>query len=492
MSTRVISKKEDLDIFRRGENGDNQTVFKFESIEIELGVFQHCFLHANQIVAKEIIFDNCKFIGYSTSKKFSIKTSFKTKITFNNCNFERELVISDASFEGLYFIKCDIKEIYIENSTFSSYPIVFQHFQFGLGKIFFNKCLFFKALNFIGNDSSIENVTIRDSVFLNDYSLGKKNYESIRIYSESSSFGTFSLENINIHRKQFLRKSIYYTQFSKQISEKFSLFIKLTKSKFNVFEINNIHFTHLHFNEIEVKNRLSINNINGYIRETESTKKIYSDFEFSNNSINSLTIRNSDFRKTNILYWDDNQIVKRFLCDFIKWPLNVKHYKKEEGGNKKELYLKYRHSYRNLKSYMLANNNTIDSAELKGLELESYRKMLSPIGKFKSDFGNYIMLSLNRFTNNYGRYWILPILIMLLGGIIPFSLIIFFSTCSLASVFDYLNYYFVYLNPTHSFKFIDGVNFNFASSLLDFLFGRVWNSYLIYQVIRGFRKYSSK
>ncbi len=107
---------------------------------------------------------------------------------------------------------------------------------------------------------------------------------------------------------------------------------------------------------------------------------------------------------------------------------------------------------------------------------------------------DYLIFSLNRYSNNHGTsYW---------RGI-GFTFIVgwFFFYCSLLTTkgFDYTSfdwevcksyfkYYFDFMNPTHRINYLEAETPGAWSYLWDFL-GRVFISYGIYQTVQAFRKY---
>ena len=145
-------------------------------------------------------------------------------------------------------------------------------------------------------------------------------------------------------------------------------------------------------------------------------------------------------------------------------------------------------TYRSLKNVAQENHDAPQAIEHYAREMETYSRVLS---KQKGRHIDKAILAVNRWTNNFGLNWVLPIGWILVCGSIFYALLLYSLSLSPTNP-DCWDQFFVFLNPAHRARFIGvPVDWGFWSYTIDFLF-RIIETTLIYQTIIAFRKYSRK
>ncbi len=114
--------------------------------------------------------------------------------------------------------------------------------------------------------------------------------------------------------------------------------------------------------------------------------------------------------------------------------------------------------------------------------------------EFFTILSDYLIFSLNRYSNNHGTsYWRGIAFTFLVGWAFFYSSLLTTQGFDYTS-FDweicksYFKYYFDFMNPTHRIDYLKPLEAGAWSYLWDFL-GRVFISYGIYQTVQAFRKY---
>ncbi|WP_170106615.1 pentapeptide repeat-containing protein [Christiangramia gaetbulicola] len=171
----------------------------------------------------------------------------------------------------------------------------------------------------------------------------------------------------------------------------------------------------------------------------------------------------------------------------------------EEGLEEKgEIYTaNKRETFRLIKHIFQSNNDSVTSQKFSLLESITHRKEIwfRLNHDFRSkDLWDYILLTLNRFSNNHKTSYIRGFAFTIFLGLFTFIFVAWSSkTYEPATNFDQFDFglavsHFVqFLTPTHKFDYIDE-NPSGQFYLLDFL-GRIIIAYGIYQTIQAFRKF---
>jgi hypothetical protein len=151
--------------------------------------------------------------------------------------------------------------------------------------------------------------------------------------------------------------------------------------------------------------------------------------------------------------------------------------------------------------------DTIRSLEYQSREVEAHYNNLSKWfhGRFPFVDLTKINLWLNKWSNNFGRYWARGILFsFIVGGIFFYCLVISTQEYRIAFAFDYnssfLQSFLKFMNPLRFFELENlfknpegqsSVTLSWVSYLCDFL-GRVFVAYGFYQTIQAFRRFGRK
>lgn len=157
-----------------------------------------------------------------------------------------------------------------------------------------------------------------------------------------------------------------------------------------------------------------------------------------------------------------------------------------------------RETFRIIKRYHESQSNIIESLPFKILEKETLRIELL---QFKNSFINLVnrfILWLNKKSNNYGVEFGRGLFFTAIVGLLFFILSIittenYYFTInpfewSSDTFLKSVKYYFISLNPTHKYTYLDDEAPKTAFYVWDFL-GRIFVGYGIYQTIQAFRKF---
>jgi hypothetical protein len=160
----------------------------------------------------------------------------------------------------------------------------------------------------------------------------------------------------------------------------------------------------------------------------------------------------------------------------VKWNFNISAY---EGI--KDEYL--RELFRQLKNICSNNLDKFSQLKFEQLEMHFYSKEL----KWGKNFGDWLILMSNRYSNNHGQDWQRALKWLFLFSIINYVFLhISFKSFSCFHVGNFLSF----VLPIHSLKDIlcGEQVFNGWVMFWDML-QRLISSYLIFQFLRAFRKY---
>lgn len=199
----------------------------------------------------------------------------------------------------------------------------------------------------------------------------------------------------------------------------------------------------------------------------------------------------------------DNVSMDNIKASNVKWFENSQ---LEIGSNPtaEETYRGIREISRQLKHALASSGNQIDSLLFKAREMQAYRNELNTKGN-KYSLSDRAIMSVN-MSNNYGLSWLKPtwiILLITLGFyviMLPlFSNIISYNPVGgladvssvLREFWDNFDVFWQMFNPARKFS---STYSEIDSGLLQFLdlFHRIILGVFIYQIIKGFRRLSSK
>jgi len=122
--------------------------------------------------------------------------------------------------------------------------------------------------------------------------------------------------------------------------------------------------------------------------------------------------------------------------------------------------------------------------------MRAYNKCLS----WKSDFGTKLILRLSYLTSNYGQSIFLPLVWLIVGHFLFFSvglilggylpLHISYSNPTSEGFKRAFEYFFIYINPVRKAE----TSLSGYLIVLDIIM-RIWSSYMIYNIIRASRRF---
>lgn len=191
----------------------------------------------------------------------------------------------------------------------------------------------------------------------------------------------------------------------------------------------------------------------------------------------------------NNLDWKNGKKLKESK-DFENIPILYRFRKKEMKRKEFEydldeiVSLRYqKDTYRQLKKASLSNNNLIDALQFHSNEMQTYWKEIRLIGG--NNFGDTILIFLNRWSSNFGQSWILPLIWLFLFHSLFFLFIMkFLWNNSFLGNFEF-GQFWVMVNPIH--KTPDYINSG-AGLFTEFLM-RIFNTYFIYHFVKATRKF---
>tara|TARA_R110000744_G_scaffold377581_1_gene492724 strand:+ start:1702 stop:3441 length:1740 start_codon:yes stop_codon:yes gene_type:complete len=212
--------------------------------------------------------------------------------------------------------------------------------------------------------------------------------------------------------------------------------------------------------------------------------------EFDFNSFDFIRVINSSFNEiytSNVVWFDENK-------------LQIE----DDNQNEVKIAKRTREVYRQLKQSLKASGNQIDSLEFQAREMKSYRKELKFQGK-DYKMSDRVIMSVN-MSNDYGLSWLKPAVIILCITLIFYTFMLpLFSedlnytlaknrgeiNNTFSQWFNNFNVFWQLFNPVRKFSTVYG---EIESSWLQFfdLIHRIILGILIYQIIKGFRRFASK
>lgn len=212
--------------------------------------------------------------------------------------------------------------------------------------------------------------------------------------------------------------------------------------------------------------------------------------EFDFNSFDFIAIDNSSFNEiytSNVVWFNENRLK-------VQDPL----------GDELKIAQRTREVYRQLKQSLKNSGNQIDSLEFQAREMKAYRKELKLKGK-DYKWSDRAIMSVNK-SNDYGLNWIKPVIIILCITLIFYTIMLpLFSEDlnytfaknwsevqnTFSQWFNNFDVFWQMFNPARKFSTVFG---EIESSWLQFfdLIHRIILGILIFQTIKGFRKFVTK
>lgn len=469
---------------------------------------------------KEIHFDNCHFytrsLALENTECFFQDCTFHTKwsiynynmleniddVIYQTCNFKKgvENYTSNGKISHSQFdYTCKIENGNFENTIFEQ-PL-FNANQDNYKKNIF-KNLIFKKCEF--NIFELYLLSDKETNILFDKCTFKKilkikNIEKCDKENKIDCYEKYQLNKAYIGELKIIdciaKDNVYLRIGFLEINNFLLSNLKLpNNAELNIGDCHLHNFELSNFRNIGI---LKLYKINTLKNETNNNETF---------NINNTSIGNADFQSLNLTSF------KTIIMFDIIFS-NVNYINVKWGGLDRDIEVgeceentdtqkaKKKNTYRILKNVAIKNNDQPQALIFYQKEMDNHWS----ITKWKKEFSNKLMLAVNKYTNNFGLNWWLPILMIFGISVIFYYLLLGslglnflnVSICELIDgrfddIFtDDANKIFEFLNPTHKVEFIAKGYWNGWTYFLDFSF-RIIESLLAYQSIQALRKYSRK
>lgn len=207
---------------------------------------------------------------------------------------------------------------------------------------------------------------------------------------------------------------------------------------------------------------------------------------FNKSSFNNIVIKNSDFK--------DMASFKEMVVENIEIERSLFH--KGADFSLTKFNNADRETYRTVRSELQKVDNKFEVLFYHAKELEIYRNELT----WQRHFGEKAMLTLNKYSNNYGLYWWRGVYFTVFVGIVfyifylislpilPFQWGWVSWNSFLSASNENIKYFIKFFTITHDFEFMESSNPTSLNYAIDFI-GRIFLGFGIYQTIAAFRKY---
>lgn len=241
-----------------------------------------------------------------------------------------------------------------------------------------------------------------------------------------------------------------------------------------------------------------------YIK-AEKTKVIFIKFEisksllFQNSNIGNTEFHSCDFSSCEHII--ENSIYDKASYIDILWFNKIYFERSEKKQRGESLNIPHRtpykrefyEAYRMYKLIMSSCKNRPDEIYFKAKEYNAKLRQLPWRFNLLAD---RIILTLNKYSNNHGQYWLIPVLWMFFFSIL-FYIFFVWSLSGTNGMNDGISQMwvnrvniFLFINPTHNVDSLLVSNAKLTSNaiFIDWCF-RLISAYLIFQTITAFRKY---
>jgi len=351
----------------------------------------------------------------------------------------------------------------------------------------FDNCIFEGDVSFKNTYFSINITSFRNTIFGGNVSFDNTYFESVRTEFINTKFKA----NVSFNNSFFKKKVRFYeAEFHKRTNfdnTKFNDLADFWNAKF---------FGYVIFFKTDFLGTTVF-----------STAKFHENVLFTYSLINKVIIfRDTTFSKgldfSLAIIAGEISIFDMKLEYFEALPdtNNIKEYESNVTENGIITKKNKRETFRIIKNQLTKQNNNIDSLKYYSLEVKTYSEQLKheifKERKWSKSCQEYLILLLNKCSNNHGASWLRGVIFTLIVSVFFFNLALF-STGNYIFDIHYVfksdlseifKYYFVFLLPTHNPDFMQHENPKVFFYILDFV-GRVFISYGIYQTIQAFRKF---
>ncbi len=260
--------------------------------------------------------------------------------------------------------------------------------------------------------------------------------------------------------------------------------------RFSSSKINEIFLAGTDFPPIADENYITLSGTLDYEQKNLCYTQLKRVYESRGDSLNS-----AKFHEAELSVWkkeidiSENEKLRLKVSEEKKKELHILKLMEE-----KLIYGQYKKMYE-------GRGDTVKAIEYFGKEMDLHRTILSKSG---GQYWERFQLSLNKFSNNFGQSWHWAV-----GWIAVVGLLFYMLYClslgfrpgnssaeDIQRFWKLTSYFFDFINPIRKGEFIklDGVDYypiSNSARVIDFLW-RIVITYLGYQLIQAFRKYSKK
>ena len=438
-------------------------------------VFMFAFENSGRLISA-LTNKNFNFHGAIFSEEVTFKGIFiDNPINISGAKFKKPVIFDSVNFNGDFVIKnCTFNEIEFSNVTCEK-SVLFNHVGFTDNAddtlISIHFCTFhdFELLF----SSSIVTLTLSNNNFLGKFEVSQNYYQKQKNKASNEEIGKVKIEKLYFGDNQiatgklvrFEYLDVDYFHFE-NMNNPINSDINIGECDFNTFVINNVRNA----------GRFKIYRINANFPQ-------FKKFELTDSYLG-----NGELQDVNLKCYKQVYIRDSLPSDLtyigVQWPRtkNIQH----KGMDTDE---KKRDTYRTLKNVVQKNNDAPRAIVFYAKEMDAYSRTLS---WGKGPFFDKFILKFNRWTNNFGLTWWLPIIWILGFGALLYACLLYSLGMNIDDILicKHWTTFPVFLNPTHKTGFVYG-QWGLLAYSID-LFFRVIEAALIYQTIIAFKKFTRK
>ncbi|MDO6421378.1 pentapeptide repeat-containing protein [Saccharophagus degradans] len=458
-----------------------------------------------------------KIDNRTTSKSINLKECQAEKLTINECEFEKDVTISNCEFnETLEFKGCTFKNLIFENCNFAGSFKISE--ETTAKEITLKDCTFSNTVYFlqtkIDDTIKIKNSTFKSGLIISsncsvelNHCDGDISIEMVADETNDHRLTINSQRNANI----FIAKA--YAHGDETLPSIDTIWIS------NIHDLKSLAIDRFIISRLIVQNsvincsfllkNINVNELDFYYLTNKAGEEMIlngisplgnkSKFQLRHSSLGSAQIRNcklSDFSEFKFIESE----IDRVLSRNTEWPFKVETQapQNEDQDQDKD------NSTRGLEAYYRACKDIYEKSgeRARSLEFKSRHTEL----QYKSTEWNWpnfpykLAILISSLSSDHGTNWIKALLWLLLSTSVSTVLIIIASIfltgtngiecfCTQFGTFNLSSIFFQLLLPTHKFDALVGVEAHFLTYAIDML-TRVANGYLIFQIIKSSRSYS--
>ena len=352
-------------------------------------------------------FDNLSFQGITFKKEVTFTDiNCKNTLKLDSVEAKNSLEISNSTFGNTEIVSCEIQKLEIVGNKFLN------RFKVSQGDL--------QESDSQKEGPPIEKIKIKIKELTFK---GNKVEENVLIRFGHLDVDRFTLRNIHNPMNSEIN-------IGECVFREFTLYSLRNLGKFRMYNIN--VGRSIQQKESHIKEHSSGDNINvGQDKQQDSTL-IISDSSFGDSEFQNVNLRcyMQAFIKDNLF--------PGLKYTGLKWPDAFETDPLDSEEKKQD-------TYRSLKNVAQENHDAPKAIEYYAREMETYSRVLS---KQKGRHIDKAILAVNRWTNNFGLNWVLPIGWILVCGSIFYALLLYSLSLSPTNP-DCWDQFFVFLNPAH-------------------------------------------